>query len=1066
MLRFLSVISWAIGAATICAAQAPSCRADAFAQPASGLPQGYLASIIPTPGLQSSNGGTAAVRNASDASLTASKGAGEGLNQAVPASPRASQGAPSNQVMYFLTATGKLAVTSLSGPAPLQGAVNLVCGSTPISPSASSSSANPSAFPGSISGQAASLSGIASASIGSESIDIVTLNDGRRVSAWTPIASTVLHTEILSADLTTLTEGPQYPVGPNSQRVVFADFNADGNADLAVSDFGSLSTNTGGNIRIFLGKGDGTFTAGAVVNVSTPVPLYVADFNGDGKLDLAGGDVTDDVIVVLLGNGDGTFQAPLSSPVPGSPQSIVGLDFNGDGLIDLAESNFAGGVTVLLGKGDGTFQKPVSYDAGAGSSLYLASLDVNGDGNLDLIVNDASINALSLLFGNGDGTFQSPVRYVTGASLNNFGLVHASNGTLLITFDNVGGGNVIVPITSGGVAGTPRLYAVPHPATGIADADLNGDKLPDMVAADGVVSVLLRSPGSGFQNAVNYSLPSGSQAVAVAVGDVNGDGKNDVVAASMLTTSNGSFGGTVNVLLGNGDGTLGSQNSYPLGGYPGGAFDSAASGIVLADFNGDGKPDIAAGLQPPPGVSGGGGVSILLNDGTGTMRPAIVTSVGNSIVTGLASGDFNGDGKLDIIAGLNNNLTTPGAVVMLLGKGDGTFQASPPIAVGSPAGTPMAIAAGDLNGDGKLDLVVALENFDAESSLVVLLGNGDGSFRQSSPMDIGGASGSTIAILDLNGDGVSDLAVGDCCGLTESVYFLGKGDGTFGDVRFFTSGASVRAFAVADWNNDGVAGLAIAQETSTVTAMQSGLNQKVATAGSHPLSEVSSAAFGGGTLAPGSLASAYGTDLANGAPAAPPLPWPAVVGGTSVGIADSAGMYTAAPLTYASTGQVNFDIPDKVAVGPATVTVTSGDGTASSQQITLNPVAPSLFVLNSANLAAAVAVCVSASGAQTTEYPYQIVNGAIVANPLNLGACSETVLELFATGMDAVSASSVQATVGGKPAMVLYAGPQGAFPGLDQVNVVIPQSLAGSGSVSVMVITGGQTSNNVSITVQ
>ncbi len=248
--------------------------------------------------------------------------------------------------------------------------------------------------------------------------------------------------------------------------------------------------------------------------------------------------------------------------------------------------------------------------------------------------------------------------------------------------------------------------------------------------------------------------------------------------------------------------------------------------------------------------------------------------------------------------------------------------------------------------------------------------------------------------------------------------------------------------------------------------MQSGLNQKVATAGSHPLSEVSSAAFGGGTLAPGSLASAYGTDLANGAPAAPPLPWPAVVGGTSVGIADSAGMYTAAPLTYASTGQVNFDIPDKVAVGPATVTVTSGDGTASSQQITLNPVAPSLFVLNSANLAAAVAICVSASGAQTTEYPYQMVNGAIVANPLNLGACSETVLELFATGMDAVSASSVQATVGGKSAMVLYAGPQGAFPGLDQVNVVIPQSLAGSGSVSVVVITGGQTSNNVSITIQ
>src|SRR6202020_2166253 len=113
-----------------------------------------------------------------------------------------------------------------------------------------------------------------------------------------------------------------------------------------------------------------------------------------------------------------------------------------------------------------------------------------------------------------------------------------------------------------------------------------------------------------------------------------------------------------------------------------------------------------------------------------------------------------------------------------------------------------------------------------------------------------------------------------------------------------------------------------------------------------------------------------------GQPAAPPLSWPTVVQGTAVGISDSAGAYTAAPMTYVSAGPGNFQIPNGVATGKATVTVTSGDGTESSLQITLTPLGPAVFTLNSANLAAAIALCNSASGAQTVELPYQVVNNA------------------------------------------------------------------------------------------
>jgi uncharacterized protein (TIGR03437 family) len=228
----------------------------------------------------------------------------------------------------------------------------------------------------------------------------------------------------------------------------------------------------------------------------------------------------------------------------------------------------------------------------------------------------------------------------------------------------------------------------------------------------------------------------------------------------------------------------------------------------------------------------------------------------------------------------------------------------------------------------------------------------------------------------------------------------------------------------------------------------------------------SDSASGATELAPGSLASGYGTGLATGQPASATYIWPTAIGGTSVSIVDFDGATTQAPLLYVSSTEVDYQIPDTVALGPATVTVTAGNGTTKLGPVNVVPYAPGIFEVNTAGLSASFADCVASDGTQTTILTSQVVNGALVAVPLNLKACQETVLELWTTGLDEADASLVQATIGGKGATVLYAGPQGVYPGVDQVNVVIPQSLAGAGNVPVVVSTEGVTSNTVNVTIQ
>lgn len=362
---------------------------------------------------------------------------------------------------------------------------------------------------------------------------------------------------------------------------------------------------------------------------------------------------------------------------------------------------------------------------------------------------------------------------------------------------------------------SPFLPAVVYQSGGyesnaVAIADVNGDGKPDLVVADssicdgdcgdGVVGILLGNGDGTFQPAVVYDGGPG-YAVGVAVADVNGDGKLDLVVANQA----------VAVLLGNGDGTFQPGVAYGLAGDA----PVEPNSVVVADVNGDGKPDLLVSLY-------GAQVDVLLGNGDGTFQPAVVYGPGCCGQGSLAVADVNGDGKPDLIVTAGNS----DAVGIMLGNGDGTFQAQ--VNYDSGGVVPTSVAVADVNGDGKPDLLVANEasawvnGFSSgPGSASVLLGNGDGTFQSAVVYPSPGPNYRSIAVADVNGDGKLDLLLAGCLnptawycgGYTDGslALHIGNGDGTFQPAVLFDSGGvGPISIAVADLNHDGRPDVAMA----------------------------------------------------------------------------------------------------------------------------------------------------------------------------------------------------------------------------------------------------------------
>lgn len=557
------------------------------------------------------------------------------------------------------------------------------------------------------------------------------------------------------------------------------DINGDGKLDLLFTDG-----------TVLLSKADGTYRAGTpwctiaqtyCSQPGLPVLVATADFNQDGKPDIAV--AISNFVFVLLGKGDGTFQAAVSSVTGSSGTTIAVADVNGDGKPDVLLVGGTGAIPVLLGKGDGTFQAAI-----AGPSLnnqqFVAAADLNGDHKIDILGGSALTSGspvLNVYTGNGDGTF-SNTPIVTNPGVPQVG--STSVDWQAADIDGDGKLDVVISLSTFGAAlqqpqatyvalgkgdgtfGTPTQISSRGGL--ISVGDFNGDGVPDLALVGPDIDILIGTGGGQFTLKESYF--AGFSITRAIIGDFNGDGKADAFVGTAL-------------LLGNGDGTL---KANPVS-----YFTSTVTPSALADFNGDGKADLAvAGIS---GIT----INILTGDGTGRFAPGFASPTLSATlgIVDLKAVDLTGDGKIDLVA-TTSTANEPGwAVYLLAGNGDGTFEA--PVAVTQSSQFFVGVTRlADLNNDHKLDLIVS----DNSGAINVFLGNGDGSFTPSNAFFSGLVGAAGFVTGDFNGDGKTDLIVGVGNGLS---FFPGKGDGTFGTpVSATTLIGGVTA--VGDFNGDGI----------------------------------------------------------------------------------------------------------------------------------------------------------------------------------------------------------------------------------------------------------------------
>jgi Bacterial Ig-like domain (group 3)/FG-GAP-like repeat len=581
-----------------------------------------------------------------------------------------------------------------------------------------------------------------------------------------------------------------------------ADVNNDGKPDLLV-----LASNLGiPLLEVLLGNGDGTFQA----PISSTLPtghgsnnpnytehMGIADFNGDGNLDLVLPDSSNPYTSILLGDGHGHFAVKSTFLDENRPGAVQVGDFNKDGKMDFV-SYFAQSRTaaVYLGQGDGTFKPPTVY-SGTNNIQTLVVKDINGDGNLDLVTIDLS-DSLQILLGNGDGTFTQtslgsevpggPFAYILDVQDFNH------DGILDIAIASQNGMGIFLGQPALSFAPVHEFPLAPfHYNAAIADFNKDGQEDFAVATPDGI-GFLFGNPDGKFQSADAYKFPYSVAGAAEA--DFNADGIPDLIISAV--------NGYPQILQGVGDGTFTLLPDQTVSTDPN--LNNYQGSLSIGDFNADHKPDLL--FSPSNGY-------IALGKGNGNFSEPVSLPLGLTLNEGAGAYDLNGDGRTDVV--LCNS-----SVFIFISQPDGSFTSN---TVGLPGFAVRTPVFGDFNGDGKVDIAVSGSVYQG-LAVAILLGNGDGTFNVGQtyvrPLS---EETSSIAVLDMDHDGKLDIVVPGDPNSPSFEILYGNGDGTFQPPVVYPTSRPVVSLAAADLNEDSLGDMMIS-DGNILTVLYGSGNRK------------------------------------------------------------------------------------------------------------------------------------------------------------------------------------------------------------------------------------------------
>ncbi|WP_180541461.1 FG-GAP-like repeat-containing protein [Nevskia soli] len=581
-------------------------------------------------------------------------------------------------------------------------------------------------------------------------------------------------------------------------------------------------------LQVIPGSKSRTFSLPAPISSdSESSSIFVADFNGDGKLDVMAGSPSS-FISLFLGNGDGTLQpeAPVFVSLNYNPSTPVFLDWDGDGRLDIYETSTTGDGYVFLGAPPTTTSLTVSPLSGLDNQPLTVTSNVSpasASGSVSFFDNTTpTLNSDSIAIHEplvagtasgvlsstnlganyvfavytGDATHASSVSPIVLSNLyiNTSVTLSANLSTQIVgqavtftataavdqeyfpvagTITLYDGVNVV---GAGAVTNTQTVLSVEFSTAGTHDIVARYEGQPGLVASTSAAVPVSITEASGGALQPGESLTTGPAPTAIAVSDVNNDGYLDLISGSATSSA-------ISVLLGHDDGEfsipVGSATSLP-----------GVQAMAVADFDLNGTPDLVVASSSTAAIQ------FMTGNDAGYFGPtATLATPANP--TALAVADFNGDGTPDLAIGYGSGsnisiaLNTPGA----------GFSQLSTVAAGA---TPSALTVGEFNGDGLADIAVA----DASANTVsILLGNGDGTFRTRSSF---GTDQRPIAIAggDINADGKTDLVVANAASNDLSI-LLGNGDGTFQPATNIGLGAAPTAVALGDFNGDGQTDIAV-----------------------------------------------------------------------------------------------------------------------------------------------------------------------------------------------------------------------------------------------------------------